>query len=58
VAGWSRQENLNEIAHFCKREGLLVLADEVYQENIYSEKPFVSFKKVQPRPQTLTMPSG
>jgi len=39
------QDNMNEIAHFCKKEGLIVLADEVYQENIYGEKPFVSFKK-------------
>mmetsp|Transcript_16723 Transcript_16723/g.40349 ORF Transcript_16723/g.40349 Transcript_16723/m.40349 type:complete len:771 (+) Transcript_16723:2-2314(+) len=39
------QENMREIAEFCKKEGLLVLADEVYQENVYGEKPFVSFKK-------------
>ncbi|KAH8521220.1 hypothetical protein H0E87_002324 [Populus deltoides] len=32
---------------FCKKEGLVLLADEVYQENVYvPEKKFHSFKKV------------
>lgn len=32
---------------FCADEGLLLLADEVYQENIWTpDKPFISFKKV------------
>jgi alanine transaminase len=33
---------------FCHRNGVLLMADEVYQENVYVKKakPFVSFKKV------------
>ncbi|KAG0612620.1 hypothetical protein M758_6G041900 [Ceratodon purpureus] len=41
------EENQREIVQFCKEEGLVLLADEVYQENIYAEgKKFNSFKKV------------
>lgn len=41
------EENQRQIVEFCKREGLVVLADEVYQENVYiPEKKFRSFKKV------------
>ncbi|KAL4095758.1 hypothetical protein PRIC1_009130 [Phytophthora ramorum] len=40
-------DSIEEIIKFCKQEGILVLADEVYQENVYAEgKEFVSFKKV------------
>ncbi|CAH9138934.1 unnamed protein product [Cuscuta epithymum] len=36
-----------EIVDFCKEEALLLLADEVYQDNVYAEdKQFHSFKKV------------
>ncbi|KAL6846188.1 hypothetical protein ACP4OV_023636 [Aristida adscensionis] len=36
-----------EIVEFCRKEGLVILADEVYQDNIYVEnKKFHSFKKV------------
>ncbi|WVZ65049.1 hypothetical protein U9M48_014471 [Paspalum notatum var. saurae] len=39
--------NQEEIVEFCRKEGLVILADEVYQENVYSEnKKFHSFKKV------------
>ncbi|XP_010939849.1 alanine aminotransferase 2 isoform X2 [Elaeis guineensis] len=39
--------NQREIVQFCKKEGLVLLADEVYQENIYVEnKKFNSFKKI------------
>ncbi|KAJ1936779.1 alanine transaminase, partial [Linderina pennispora] len=39
--------NIAEIVRFCEREHLVILADEVYQTNIYTEtNPFVSFKKV------------
>ena len=32
---------------FCKKESLVLMADEVYQENIYQgAAPFHSFKKV------------
>lgn len=41
------EHNQREIVEFCKKEGLVLLADEVYQENIYvPDKEFHSFKKV------------
>ncbi|KAG6527987.1 alanine aminotransferase 2-like [Zingiber officinale] len=41
------EENQKDIVDFCKNEGLVLLADEVYQENIYVEdKKFNSFKKI------------
>ena len=40
-------DNQKEIVQFCKDEGILLVADEVYQENVYAEgKSFTSFKKV------------
>jgi len=39
--------NQRDIVDFCAREGLLLVADEVYQENVYAAgKSFTSFKKV------------
>lgn len=39
--------NQQEIVKFCAEEGLLLVADEVYQENVYAAgKTFTSFKKV------------
>ncbi|XP_024368499.1 alanine aminotransferase 2 [Physcomitrium patens] len=41
------EENQRDVVQFCKEEGLVLLADEVYQENIYApDKKFNSFKKV------------
>ncbi|XP_023513773.1 alanine aminotransferase 2, mitochondrial [Cucurbita pepo subsp. pepo] len=41
------KENQEQIVEFCKQEGLVLLADEVYQENIYvPDKKFHSFKKI------------
>ncbi|CAH2066915.1 unnamed protein product [Thlaspi arvense] len=41
------EENQRDIVKFCKQEGLVLLADEVYQENVYvPDKKFHSFKKV------------
>jgi glutamate--glyoxylate aminotransferase len=41
------RENIAEILEFCAKEGLVMMADEVYQENIYdASAPFHSFKKV------------
>ncbi|KAK4741440.1 hypothetical protein SAY87_025028 [Trapa incisa] len=41
------EENQKQIVEFCKKEGLIILADEVYQANVYvPEKQFHSFKKV------------
>ncbi|XP_046396155.1 alanine aminotransferase 2 isoform X2 [Ischnura elegans] len=41
------KENICEIVKFAQREGLVIFADEVYQDNIYAEgSKFHSFKKV------------
>jgi len=40
-------ENLVDLVKFCHARNIVLLADEVYQENVYqSERPFVSMKKV------------
>ncbi|KAI8091095.1 pyridoxal phosphate-dependent transferase [Gilbertella persicaria] len=41
------EENMQDIVTFCYEQRLVLLADEVYQTNIYDpqERPFVSFKK-------------
>jgi alanine transaminase len=40
-------DNLLEIAKFCADEGLLIISDEVYQENVYADgKKFKSMRKV------------
>ncbi|OEH78337.1 alanine aminotransferase 2 [Cyclospora cayetanensis] len=41
-----KEEQLQEVVQFCHREGLVLLADEVYQENVYGNTPFVSLRKV------------
>jgi len=38
--------NMQEIVRLCAQEGLVLMADEVYQENTYGAAPFFSFKKV------------
>ncbi|KAF2075223.1 hypothetical protein CYY_003484 [Polysphondylium violaceum] len=42
------RKNMEEIVEFCHKNRLVLLADEVYQENVYVKetKPFISFKKV------------
>ena len=41
------EDTIRDIIDLCHREQLLLLADEVYQTNVYTpEKPFHSFKKV------------
>jgi len=41
------EANMAEIVQWCASEGLVLLADEVYQENIWNrDRPFVSFRKV------------
>ncbi|KAG0597947.1 hypothetical protein M758_12G032500 [Ceratodon purpureus] len=41
------EENQQDVVRFCMKEGLVLLADEVYQHNVYAEgKKFNSFKKV------------
>ncbi|KAJ1962925.1 alanine transaminase [Dipsacomyces acuminosporus] len=47
TGGCLLESNIEEIVRFCERERLVILADEVYQTNIYTgTNPFVSFKKV------------
>jgi alanine transaminase len=41
------EDNIKDIIRFCYEHNMVILADEVYQNNIYSEsKKFHSFKKV------------
>lgn len=40
------REKMAEILKFAHERNLVVLADEVYQENVYGATPWVSFKKV------------
>ncbi len=41
------KENLQELIKFAYTERIVLMADEVYQENVYQdERPFVSAKKV------------
>ncbi|KAI9486342.1 MAG: pyridoxal phosphate-dependent transferase [Benjaminiella poitrasii] len=42
------EDNIREIIRFCHEERIVLLADEVYQTNIYQpeRRPFHSFKKV------------
>ncbi|KAG0080328.1 hypothetical protein BGZ90_012696 [Linnemannia elongata] len=42
------EENMREIIEFCRKNRVILLADEVYQTNIYQpeQRPFHSFKKV------------
>ncbi|KAI7868567.1 pyridoxal phosphate-dependent transferase [Spinellus fusiger] len=42
------EQNIRDIIKFCHKERLVLLADEVYQTNIYipESRPFHSFKKV------------
>eukprot|EP00179_Madagascaria_erythrocladioides_P028136 CAMPEP_0198335004 /NCGR_PEP_ID=MMETSP1450-20131203/20004_1 /TAXON_ID=753684 ORGANISM="Madagascaria erythrocladiodes, Strain CCMP3234" /NCGR_SAMPLE_ID=MMETSP1450 /ASSEMBLY_ACC=CAM_ASM_001115 /LENGTH=510 /DNA_ID=CAMNT_0044039631 /DNA_START=154 /DNA_END=1686 /DNA_ORIENTATION=- len=41
-------QNIQDVINFCCDNNLLILADEVYQTNIYQpdERPFVSFRRV------------
>jgi len=42
------KEGMEKVIEFCAKNKLVLLADEVYQENVYTKetKPFHSFKKV------------
>lgn len=40
-------DNMKQIVELCKEERLVLMADEVYQENVYaSDRKFTSFRKV------------
>ena len=41
-----KSENMKELIRFCLEERVVMFADEVYQSNVYSKEPFVSFKKL------------
>lgn len=40
------KQNLIDIINWCRRERIVLFADEVYQGNVYGSTPFVSFKKL------------
>ena len=40
------KDNLIDIVKFCSKNKMVILADEVYQTNIYMDKPFISLKKI------------
>ena len=41
------EENMREIVSFCAENGICLMADEVYQENIWKEgSKFISFRKI------------
>ncbi|KAJ4745113.1 Alanine aminotransferase 2 [Rhynchospora pubera] len=41
------ESNQQEIVELCRKEGLVLLADEVYQDNVYvKDKKFISFKRI------------
>lgn len=40
------RENMEEIARWAAENRVVLMADEVYQTNVYGKRPFVSFKKV------------
>ncbi|CDJ41867.1 aminotransferase, putative [Eimeria tenella] len=41
-----KEQQLKEVVQLCHRESLVLLADEVYQENVYGDSPFVSLRKI------------
>nr|PIL96257.1 putative aminotransferase [Toxoplasma gondii COUG] len=40
------EKEIREIINFCDTERLVLLADEVYQDNVYGNVPFISARKV------------
>ena len=41
------EANIRELVRYCYHENLVLLADEVYQQNVYQdERPFISARKV------------
>ena len=39
-------KNMEEIVEFCSSENITLMADEVYQDNVFGSTPFTSFRKV------------
>ncbi len=47
TGGCLQESVMEEVIHLCEKENLVLMADEVYQTNIYTDdRPFVSFKKL------------
>ncbi|CEM02687.1 unnamed protein product [Vitrella brassicaformis CCMP3155] len=47
TGGILTRQQMVDVVEFCEREKLVLLADEVYQDNVYlDEKPFVPFRRV------------
>lgn len=40
------RQTLEDIIRFCKTHRMVLLADEVYQDNVYGSHPFISARKV------------
>lgn len=40
------REDIEQIIQICYENEIVICADEVYQSNIYTDKPFISFRKV------------
>lgn len=40
------EQTMKDIILFCNEKKMCLMADEVYQENIYGQRPFISFRKV------------
>ncbi|PFH37681.1 putative aminotransferase [Besnoitia besnoiti] len=40
------EEEIRQVIDLCRRERLVLLADEVYQDNVYCGLPFISVRKV------------
>lgn len=40
------REHIESLLMLAHRHNIMILADEVYQKNIYTERPFISFRKV------------
>eukprot|EP00051_Salpingoeca_urceolata_P027423 m.481428 g.481428 ORF g.481428 m.481428 type:complete len:476 (+) comp22167_c0_seq1:153-1580(+) len=39
-------DNISAIVRWCEKEHIVIVADEVYQDNVYVDRPWVSTKKV------------
>jgi alanine transaminase len=47
TGGCLPEEDMKDVVRLCEEENVLLIADEVYQTNVYSDaKPFHSFKKI------------
>eukprot|EP01067_Filipodium_phascolosomae_P005421 Filipodium_phascolosomae@DN3501_c0_g1_i1.p1 len=40
------KSDLQDVLSFCENEGIVLMADEVYQENIYADVPFYPMRKL------------